>query len=178
MSPHINLPAGSERTAARTRADDRRAAPVCGFTLVELVIVMTVIGILAVTLGPKFFTQSVFSQRGYADELASALRYVQKAAVSSGCSAQLVLTSTTYLARQQAASGNACNTLDTSWSTAVVGADGAAIQGSAPANTSVSPTGTFQFDDQGRLTSSPGTTLTIGASTISIAPGTGFVQVQ
>jgi MSHA pilin protein MshC len=149
-----------------------------GFTLVELVVVMTVIGILAVTLGPRFFTQSVFSQRGYADELASALRFAQKAAVSSECPTQLTLTSTTYVATQQAASGNGCNTLDTSWSTPVMGADGAAIQGSAPANTTVSPTGTFEFDDQGRLIRSPGNTLTIGARTITIVPGTGFVQVQ
>ena len=149
-----------------------------GFTLVELVIVMTVIGILAVTLGPRFFTQSVFSQRGYADELAAALRFAQKAAVSSQCPAQLTLTPTTYAVGQQAASGNSCNASDTTWSTPVMGADGAVIQGSAPANTTVSPTGTYQFDDQGRLTGSPGNTLTIGARTITIVPGTGFVQVQ
>jgi MSHA pilin protein MshC len=149
-----------------------------GFTLVELVIVMTVIGILAVALGPRFFTQSVFSQRGYADELASALRFAQKAAVSSECPTRLTLTATTYVATQQAASGNSCNTSDTSWSTPVIGADGAAIQGSAPASTTVSPTGIYLFDDQGRLTSGPGNTLSIGARTITIVPGTGFVQVQ
>lgn len=150
-----------------------------GFTLVELVVIMTVIGILAVTLGPRFFTQSVFSQRGYADELASALRFAQKAAVSSECATRLTLTSTSYVVTQQAASGNGCNTSDTSFSTPVLGADGAAIQGSAPANTTASPTGNYQFDDQGRLVaSSPGTTLTIGARTITIVPGTGFVQVQ
>ena len=149
-----------------------------GFTLIELVIVMTVIGILAVTLGPRFFTQSVFSQRGYADELAAALRFTQKAAVSSGCPAQLIVTPTTYVATQQAASGNSCNPSDTSWSMPVMSPDGSAISGSAPANTTVSPSGTFQFDDQGRLTSSSVTSLTIGARTITIVPGTGFVQVQ
>lgn len=149
-----------------------------GFTLVELVIVMTVIGILAVTLGPRFFTQSVFSQRGYADELASALRFAQKAAVSSQCPTRLILTATTYVAVQQAAAGNSCDSSDNSWSMPVLGADGAAIQGSAPANTTVSPIGTYQFDDQGRLIGNSGTTLTIGARTITIVPGTGFVQVQ
>jgi len=150
-----------------------------GFTLVELVIVMTVIGILAVTLGPRFFTQSVFSERGYADELASALRFAQKAAVSSECATRLTLTATTYVATQQVASGNGCNTSDTTgWSTPVIGADGAAIQGTAPANTTVSPMGIYYFDDQGRLGSGPGNTLTIGARTITIVPGTGFVQVQ
>jgi MSHA pilin protein MshC len=150
-----------------------------GFTLVELVVVMTVIGILAVTLGPRFFTQSVFSQRGYADELASALRFAQKAAVSSECPTRLTLTATTYVATQQVASGNSCNSSDaTGWSTPVIGADGTAIQGSAPASTTVSPIGIYQFDDQGRLSSGQGNTLTIGARTITIVPGTGFVQVQ
>jgi MSHA pilin protein MshC len=178
MSPHVIPPVGSERVEVRTRADHGRRRSARGFTLVELVIVMTVIGILAVTLGPKFFTQNVFSQRGYADELASALRYAQKTAVSSGCPTLLTLTSTTYVVAQQAASGNSCNPSDTTWSTPVIAADGAPIQGSAPANTTASPTGTYQFDDQGRLTGNSSTTLIVGARTITIVPGTGFVQVQ
>ena len=174
----IPLARGKRAAFDKPFAHDGAPSRMRGFTLVELVIVMTVIGILAVTLGPKFFTQSVFSQRGYADELASALRYAQKTAVSSGCPALLTLTSTTYVVTQQAASGNTCNTFDKSWSTPVIGPDGAALQGSAPANTTVSPTGTYQFDDQGRLSGTLATTLTIGARTITIVPGTGFVQVQ
>jgi MSHA pilin protein MshC len=169
MSPHVIPPVGSERVEVRTRADHGRRRSARGFTLVELVIVMTVIGILAVTLGPKFFTQNVFSQRGYADELASALRYAQKTAVSSGCPTLLTLTSTTYVVAQQAASGNSCNPSDTTWSTPVIAADGAPT---------ASPTGTYQFDDQGRLTGNSSTTLIVGARTITIVPGTGFVQVQ
>ena len=149
-----------------------------GYTLVELVIVISVASVLAATLGPRFFTQSVFTQRGYADELASALRFTQKAAVITGCPAQLTLTSTTYVANQQSVSANTCNTADTSWSTPILGADGTAIQNTAPSATTASPTGIFLFDDQGRLTSSPGTTITIGSRTITIVAGTGFVQVQ
>ena len=149
-----------------------------GYTLVELVIVISVAGILAATLGPRFFSQSVFSQRGYADELAAALRYTQKAAVVTGCAAQLTITATTYAAAQQAASGNTCNPGDTTWTTAVYGPDGSAISGTAPASTTVSPTGVFQFNDQGQLASSPGTTLSIGARTITIVAGSGLVQVQ
>jgi MSHA pilin protein MshC len=149
-----------------------------GFTLIELVTVMTVLGILAAFLGPRFFSQQVFSERGYADELAFALRVSQKAAVASGCPVQLTLTSTSYAAAQQAAAGNACNPADTTWSVAVIGADGNAVQGSAPSGTTVSPAGVFKFDDQGRLTSSPATTLTIGSRTISLDAGTGLVRVQ
>lgn len=157
---------------------DARAVFVRGYTLIELVIVLSITGILAASLGPRFFTQSVFSQRGYADELAAALRLTQKAAVASGCAAQLTVTATSYAAALQAGSGNACNSADTTWSTSVVGPDGTAVEDSAPSGTTASPTGAYQFDDQGRLTSSPGTTLTIGARTVTIVPGTGFVQVQ
>lgn len=157
------------------RAERRTSS---GYTLVELIIVVSITAVLAASLGPRFFSQSVFSQRGYADELASALRYTQKAAVSSGCPAQLAVTASAYVASQQAVSGNTCNTADTSWSTPILGADGDAIQNSAPSGTTVSPTGVFVFDDQGRLTGSPGTTITVGARTITIVAGSGFVQVQ
>jgi MSHA pilin protein MshC len=149
-----------------------------GYTLVELVVVMAVTGILAVYIAPRFWNQQSFSDRGYADELAAALRVTQKAAVISGCPAELILQANSYSAAQQAASGNTCNQADTSWSTPLIGADGAAIQDTAPTNTSASPTGTFLFDTQGRLTSSPGTTLTVGTHTITLDPGTGLIQVQ
>lgn len=169
--------AGSAARLVRTGRHARKARA-AGYTLIELVVVLSVIGILAVSIGPKFFTQSVFSQRGYADELAAALRYTQKAAVITGCPARLTLAASSYLAAQQAASGNTCNTSDATWSTPVIGPDGTAIQDSAPSGTTASPTGAYVFDDQGRLTSSPGTTITIGARSITIVAGTGFVQVQ
>jgi prepilin-type N-terminal cleavage/methylation domain-containing protein len=149
-----------------------------GYTLVELVVVMAVTGILAAYIAPRFWNQQTFSDRGYADELASALRFTQKAAVISGCPAELNLQAGSYSASQQAVAGNTCNPADTSWSTPLMGADGAAIQDSAPANTAASPTGIFQFDTQGRLASSPGTTITIGTHTITLVTGTGLIQVQ
>jgi prepilin-type N-terminal cleavage/methylation domain-containing protein len=154
------------------------AARLTGFTLVELVVVLSVAGVLAAYVAPRFWNQQSFSDRGYVDELAAALRSTQKAAVITGCPAQLTLSSNSYVATQQAASGNACNPADTAWSTPLLSADGSAVQDAAPANTSASPTGVFQFDTQGRLSSSPGTTITVGTHTITIVAGTGLVQVQ
>ena len=40
--------------------------PQRGFTLVELVTVMVIIGILSATAAPRFFDTDVFANRGYA----------------------------------------------------------------------------------------------------------------
>ena len=156
----------------------KRRAGAAGYTLVELVIVLTVAGILAATMGPRLFTQSVFSERGYADEVAAALRITQKAAVVTGCSARLTLTSSTYASAQQAAAGNACNANDTAWSTPLLQPDGSVVQGTAPSSTTAGPVGVYLFDTQGRLSSSPATTLVVGSRSISIVAGTGLVQVH
>jgi MSHA pilin protein MshC len=153
-------------------------AKALGYTLIELVVVMAVAGVLAAYIAPRFWNQQTLSDRGYVDELAAALRAAQKAAVISGCPAEVSLTPGSYSAAQQAASGNACNPADTTWSTPLLSADGSPIADTAPANTTASPTGSFQFDTQGRLSSSPATTITVGTHTITIVAGTGLVQVQ
>jgi hypothetical protein len=83
-----------------------------------------------------------------------------------------------FAATQQAASGNACDLSDTTWPTPVLSADGSAIQDTAPTNTAAAPTGVFQFDTQGRLSSGPAATITVGTHTITIIAATGLVQVQ
>jgi len=160
---------GSHRIPARSAM---------GYTLVELVVVMAVAGVMAAYVAPRFWNQQTFSHRGYADELAAALRATQKAAVITGCPAQLTLTPTSYAATQQAASGNSCNLADTTWPTPVLNLDGSAVQNTAPANTVANPTGAFQFNTQGAMSSGPASTITVGTHTITIAAGTGLVQVQ
>ena len=148
-----------------------------GYTLVELVVVMAIAGVLAAYIAPRFWNQQSFSDRGSADALAAALRATQKAAIITGCPAILTLSAAgAYAASQQAAGANGCDPADTSWSTPLLGADGSPIQDSAPS--SASPPGAYEFDDQGRLVSSPGTTITVGTHTITIVAGTGLVQVN
>jgi MSHA pilin protein MshC len=53
-----------------------------GFTLIELIMVMIIVGILAVAVMPKFTDQSVFQSRGFHDETLALLRYAQKSAIA------------------------------------------------------------------------------------------------
>jgi MSHA pilin protein MshC len=162
----------------RTPPDRTNAAHFRGYTLIELVVVMSVAGVLAAYVAPRFWTQQSFNDRGFADELAAALRSTQKAAVITGCPAQLNVSANSYASNQQAAAGNTCNPSDTGWTTPVLSADGSPVQNSAPASTTVAPAGVYQFDTQGRLSTSPATTLTVGSHTITIVAATGLVQVQ
>jgi MSHA pilin protein MshC len=48
-----------------------------GFTLIELIIVIIILGILSVTVVPKFFTAKGFSEYGYRTDVIAKLRLIQ-----------------------------------------------------------------------------------------------------
>lgn len=53
-----------------------------GFTLVELVMAIVIVGILAVFVAPRIFDANLFKARGFADQVQATLRYAQKEAIA------------------------------------------------------------------------------------------------
>jgi len=53
-----------------------------GFTLIELVMVIVIVGILAITVLPRLFSATTFQSRGLTDQVQASLRYAQKVAIA------------------------------------------------------------------------------------------------
>lgn len=135
-----------------------------GFTIVELVAVIIVLGILAAVGIPKFFNVDSYSGRAAYDELSGALRYGQKLAVASGCPVHAQVTASGYVLQQfDGCSSGSYVTLD----------DNHPLSQNSFADIPISPPVTIDFDAMGR--SSVAATISIAGRSIAIVAETGYV---
>jgi MSHA pilin protein MshC len=147
-----------------------------GFTLTELVVVLVIVGTLAIVALPRFFDVGIYQQRGFYDELVSALRYAHKHAIATGCHVRVRITSTGYdLLRAPGLAG--CKGALGALSAPVANPGGGSFSGSAPSGVALSATDFF-FDGQGRVPAAiPGFILVSANSRqVRVYGETGFVQ--
>ena len=149
-----------------------------GFTLIELVACLLILAVLTAVGGSEFLDTQPFDQRGYADEVAAALRYAQGVAVASQCNVSFTINTAGYSAKQRApAAGNTCATVG-GYSQAVARSDGTALAGTPPSDANIISGGTIVFGSSGQVMSGIPPTLTIGSIKVTVDPNSGFVTVK
>jgi len=154
-----------------------------GFTLVELVLTLVILGIIAAVSLPKFFNQSTFDERFFYDDIISAARYAQRLAVGSGCAVRFSVSSLGYSLDQD----NNCDLSSPSYTLAVVRpSDSEAFSNNdKPSGVTIITSNTaYFFLPQGGAVDSAGVsvgnaTITLAGSdsinrTINITGGTGY----
>jgi MSHA pilin protein MshC len=137
-----------------------------GFTLIELVLTLVLLGIIAAVSLPKFFSQSTFDERYFYDDLISAARYAQRLAVGSGCAVRLSVSSAGYVLDQD----SNCNLSSPSYTLAVIRpSDSEAFSNNdVPSNVTISTSNSaYFFLPQGGAVDSAG--VSVGQATITLA---------
>lgn len=160
-----------------------------GFTLVELVLVLTIAGVLAAVAGPRMVDRTAFQTHGGAAEIRTALRYAQKLAMAKNrevcVSIDTSLSSLTLMLEDPVVvSGSTCNQdvvrLGGNPSPTPPPPAITTYTVTLPAGINLaSSAATFSFDSLGRPSIPAGVNLTAGGSapvTVTVEPETGYVH--
>jgi len=155
-----------------------RSSLLRGFTLVELLACVVILGVLAAIAGPRFVDTQPFQERGYLNEVAAAMRYAQRVAVASGCDVRFTLTSigaaAGYSTKQQTVWGaNGCTG---GWTVNVRRSDGTALADASPKGVTMSPSTQLVFSHKdGSVSSATSLSLAVGSFTLNVDAGSGLV---
>lgn len=130
-----------------------------GFTLVELVVTMIIVGVLAIAVAPRFIDTNVFQSRGAADQVKAALRYGQKVAIAQHRNVSVTIS---------AAASSDCGAALAAGNVSCVISNSVTVAPALPK--------TVTFDALGRPVPNAADSVTVGATAITVEAETGYVH--
>lgn len=138
-----------------------------GFTLVELVTVLIILGIMSVIASAKFFNNSTFEDARYHQEILSAFRFAQKIAIASQDKVTICLSNTSYTLYYSSASCSGSRVQHPSGQGDYTDTDISAI----------TPVANYTINADASISSSTGNySFSVGGHNISIEQITGYVH--
>jgi MSHA pilin protein MshC len=147
-----------------------------GFTLIELIMVIVILGVLAVVAAPRLLNTGDFYARGFHDETLSLLRYAQKTAIAQRRTVCVAFTGTSASLRIASAATT------TTCAANLVGPKGespATITARSGVSYNASPTD-FTFDGLGQPSAGQSIRVASGgtpfSATITVESTTGYVH--
>ena len=148
-----------------------------GFTLIELVVSLVIIGVMAVVIIPRWNGTSGFGERAFRDRVVASLRYAQKAAIATRRTTCASFSPSPASVSFRISTNNGAT--DCSTGSALVGPDGNALTATASSGISFSALpAAVVFDAMGR----PGSAASISISgldsslAITVEAETGYVH--
>ncbi len=150
-----------------------------GFTMVELITVMVIVGVLAAVAAPRFFDRGTFDSRGFHDQVISTLRYAQKAAI-----AQRRLVCVSFPSSTRVVINTATNFADSACNTDLQSPSGTYPAGQttytvdAPSGVTLSGYMDFNFNALGKPSTGVAQSITVSgyATPIAVEMETGYVH--
>ncbi len=142
----IDDPKYGPRCSGRTRRCVQQ-----GFTLIELIMVIVMLGVLAVFAAPRMFNSNDFYARGFHDETLALLRYAQKTAIAQRRTVCVTFPTAAAATLTMAKDPSTANCA-TPTTTALIGPNGSPTITAKPAVTysTTTPPTAFNFDGLGR----------------------------
>lgn len=132
---------------------------------------LVIVGVVSAVAAPRLFDNAVFSERGFANELAASLRYSRRIAVASSCNVRFTVNAAGYSAAQPTVR---CNT-GGAWGVNVQTPDRRVMTNAPPAGVAVGAA-VIEFMPNGELLN-PVAPVNVGAFSVTVAT-TGAVTVQ
>lgn len=143
-----------------------------GFTLVELVVIIILLGIIAAVALPAFFNLSDYRTGTAYNEVAGAVRYAQKLAVASGCEMRVVIERNNYNVQQRTLQEDETSCGTGGFTTI----SNHPVTSGIFADVTLSPSSSFIFDSMGRC--SDDVVINVGDKSFRVVAETGSVDAQ